>query len=388
MANRINNFVFTPQILSSEEVQQVNLKTNSHADSLPKEAGITVVADGQDSDGVVILEENSANKELDAKVNQIYKDGFTINNKNIETVNTPEDLKMALFQFGDRYKYTIENYQYKSWDDQTGIRQFINNESQKFYQNYIKKHPEGPYDLKEITRELIPVLDMAYKGRSSNIDNFDSTLDKIKANKENIDIVYATQNMNVENLSQEEYQNLKQEIIDYIMGNLASGNMDMYNIINNAGLSMNTHRGGANLSYNRLHQELQKSYGSNSNKMNYLEIAERSLSEALNDPKKLSEIVNNIIKTQQQKNQNILMQEINNMTETETGDATHKEEFKNNLLELMNEFLSKYEDNETDIVSDFKKFVQFRNLEESTMPWLKSIIQLFRFFEFFTAQEN
>lgn len=295
---------------------------------------------------------------------------------------------MALFQFGDRYKYTIENYQYKSWDDQTGIRQFINNESQKFYQNYIKKHPEGPSDLKEITRELIPVLDMAYKGRRSNVDNFDSTLDKIKANKENIDIVYAAQNMNVENLSQEEYQNLKQEIIDYIMGNLASGNMDMYNIINNAGLSMNTHRGGANLSYNRLYQELQKSYGSNSNKMNYLEIAERSLSEALNDHKKLSEIVNNIIKTQQQKNQNILMQEINNMTETETGDATHKEEFKNNLLELMNEFLSKYEDNETDIVSDFKKFVQFRNLEESTMSWLKSIIQLFRFFEFFTAQEN
>ena len=92
--------------------------------------------------------------------------------------------------------------------------------------NYIKENPEGPYDMEAVSASYIEKMDTAYAQRKEDVDAFNQSIEDKKASAGNFDALYASANNAGNYMDPDEFQNLKNQTIDYIIGQMLNGEVD------------------------------------------------------------------------------------------------------------------------------------------------------------------
>lgn len=103
---------------------------------------------------------------------------------------------------------------------------YLKEASAEFLANYLKENPEGPYDLDAVSAAYTQAMDQALATRSDEIDNMNDSINDMKNSSGDFESLYATAMDKGSYVDAGEFQELKDEAIDYILGQMMNGEMD------------------------------------------------------------------------------------------------------------------------------------------------------------------
>ena len=103
---------------------------------------------------------------------------------------------------------------------------YLKEASAEFLTNYLKENPEGPYDLDAVSAAYTQAMDQALATRSDEIDNMNDSINDMKNSSSDFESLYATAMEKGSYIDAGEFQELKDEAIDYILGQMMNGEID------------------------------------------------------------------------------------------------------------------------------------------------------------------
>lgn len=220
---------FTQKALTPEEIAQLDANKNGKVEQNEFNQGITWLSGGQDQEGEVNIGNNTL---VEAAKNAGMK----------EKAQNADELKQNITILKDEYieQYFTQNPSLTQ-DQRASALTFINNATNEFVNAYLRDNASGPYDMSTVAQlytlsiedkikdneTAIKNVNAAKNGYVNNLDtNYDSMVNiantSLGRDKDVADN-YITGN---------EWNQVKNKAIQYLMGSLISGNIDT-DLLNN-----------------------------------------------------------------------------------------------------------------------------------------------------------
>ncbi len=238
MVDGVNFNPFTGKALSAEEIQQLDankdgivsyeeLQDNMSwlASQAPDDEGEVQIDDGvENNTGTETPEEpKEPAPELDSRGLGIYN--AALNNGAERTADDAAELETFLTKVESQYiEKIIEEAGVE--DDASNVITYLRNQKAEFLNEYLQDNPEGPYDMEAVSAAYIQAMDEAFTTRQEGVDAFNEEIETKKEAAGNFEVLYSDAN-NVGNyMDPDEYQALKDKAVDYIIGQLLTGEID------------------------------------------------------------------------------------------------------------------------------------------------------------------
>lgn len=219
MVNGIQFNPFTGQVLTAEEIQQLDTNKDGLVSEAELEAGKAWLAVSQDSDGDVQIGEDST------VVKAAKNSGMTNSAENESELRS----NMAILQdeFTEQYFKTNTGL---SSEERSSIISLISTATNFFISLYLTEHPQGPYNMSEIApkyetnmeetitnnKNARAQVSASVDGYINNIDsNYSSMLDLVNSALEGDNYIKGT-----------EWNQIKNKAVQYLMGSLMSDSPD------------------------------------------------------------------------------------------------------------------------------------------------------------------
>lgn len=218
MVDGVNFNPFTMKAWTAEEITELDTNGDKKISESEVKAKWSWLA-GQDSEGDVAIGENTSDLTQAAK-----KAGMS------DTANTPEELKSNISILADEY---IEQYMTEHMElsdlERSGIQSLISTSATNFAAEYIAANPQGPYDMAKITEDFVAKMEQAITDNKNALNAVNAS---INGYKNNVDtnyesmLNYANTAMENKNVSNSEWNQVKNKAVQYLMGMLLNGQVD------------------------------------------------------------------------------------------------------------------------------------------------------------------
>ncbi len=237
MVDGVNFNPFTGKVLTAEEIQKLDENRDGIVSAEEFSANISWISQEQDVEGEVQIEEPSETTpsesevaeepapELDSRGEGIYN--AAINNGAQSTANDKTELEQYLTKVESQYiEKVLDESGAEGTSDASGIITYLKNQKTEFLNEYLQKHPEGPYDMEAVSAAYIQAMDTAFATRQEGVDAFNESIENKKTSAGNFDGLYAASNDVGGYMDPDEFQELKNQTVDYILGQMLSGEVD------------------------------------------------------------------------------------------------------------------------------------------------------------------
>ena len=236
MVDGVNFNPFTGKALTAEEIQKLDANRDGVVSSEEFTANISWISQGQDVEGEVQIDEGTQNPsepeqtepapELDTRGQGIYN--AAINNGAQSTANNQQELQEYLTKVESQYiEKKLGEADITDSTESSQIVTYLRNQKTEFLNEYLQKNPQGPYDMEAVSAAYIQKMDAAFVQRQEGVDAFNDSLADKKASAGNFDALYETANSAGSYMDPDEFQNLKDKAIDYILGKMMKGEVDV-----------------------------------------------------------------------------------------------------------------------------------------------------------------
>ena len=236
MVDGVNFNPFTGKALTAEEIQKLDANRDGVVSSEEFTANISWISQGQDVEGEVQIDEGTQNPsepeqtepapELDTRGQGIYN--AALNNGAQSTANNQQELQEYLTKVESQYiEKKLGEADITDSTESSQIITYLRNQKTEFLNEYLQKNPQGPYDMEAVSAAYIQKMDAAFVQRQEGVDAFNDSLADKKASAGNFDALYETANSAGSYMDPDEFQNLKDKAIDYILGKMMNGEVDV-----------------------------------------------------------------------------------------------------------------------------------------------------------------
>ncbi len=103
---------------------------------------------------------------------------------------------------------------------------YLKEASAEFLTNYLKENPEGPYDLDAVSAAYTKAMDEALAAKNEEIDDINDSFDDIKNSSTDFESLYATTTEKGSYIDSGEFEEIKDEAIDYILAQMMKDEID------------------------------------------------------------------------------------------------------------------------------------------------------------------
>lgn len=218
MVDGVNFNPFTMKAWSAEEIAELDTNGDQKISESEVKAKWSWLA-GKDTEGDVAIGEGVSNLTQAAK-----KAGMT------DTANTPEELKSNISILADEY---IEQYMTEHMElsdlERSGMQSLISTSAATFAAEYIAANPQGPYDMSKVADAFTAKMEQAIADNKSATDAVNALIDgyqnNVDANYEAM-LNYANTAMENKNITNSEWNQVKNKAVLYLMGMLLNGEVD------------------------------------------------------------------------------------------------------------------------------------------------------------------
>lgn len=227
MVDGVNFNPFTGKVLTTEEIQQLDLNKDGIVSNDELQQGMSWLAGGQDADGDVQIGEDSA-------VVKAAKNSGMTNSAEGET-----ELRSNIAILQDEY---IEHYFRAntglSSEERSNVISLVSTATNSFVSLYLTEHPQGPYNMTDIASKYEVNLDetitnnknaraqvtASVDGYLNNIDsNYSSLLDIVAKALGTDEGAHGADNY----IKGTEWNQIKNKAVQYLMGSLMSDSVDV-----------------------------------------------------------------------------------------------------------------------------------------------------------------
>lgn len=218
MVDGVNFNPFTMKAWSAEEIAELDTNGDKKISESEVKAKWSWLA-GQDSEGDVSIGENTSNLTQAAK-----------NAGMSDKANTPEELKSNISILSDEY---IEQYMTEHMElsdlERSGMQSLISTSAANFAAEYIAANPQGPYDMSKVADAFTAKMEQAIADNKNALDAVNASMDGYK---NNVDTNYesmlnlANTAMDNKNITNSEWNQVKNKAEQYLMGMLLNGQVD------------------------------------------------------------------------------------------------------------------------------------------------------------------
>lgn len=230
-------------------------------------------------------------------------------------------------------KEAEDQYIEKAMSDDASSSQlvvYLKNASAEFLTNYLKENPEGPYDMDAVSEAYTKAMDQALATRSDAIDGMNASIEDMKNTAGDFKDLFNTVSEQGNYIDSGEYQEIKDKAIDYILGQMMNGDEDKeFLSALNSGYKNNSNYNTALNAIKALENETDPA-----KIQELITKAEEAISKFIGDQK--ADGTSKLVDAINTKNQSIVDAEA----------AAKKEEYKQQLSELIDEMVENYS-NET-----------------------------------------
>ncbi len=234
MVDGVNFNPFTGKVLTAEEIQKLDENRDGIVSYEELTANISWVTQEQDVEGDVQIEEPETTEpeapaepapELDSRGEGIYN--AAINNGAQSTANDKTELEQYLTKVESQYiEKLLDESGIGGTSDASALITYMKNQKTEFLNEYLQKNPEGPYDMEAVSAAYIESMDSAYATRQEGVDAFYESVENKKASAGNFDGLHTAANDNGNYMDADEFQELKNQAVDYILGQMLNGEVD------------------------------------------------------------------------------------------------------------------------------------------------------------------
>lgn len=379
MVDGISFNPFTGKVFTEEEIEKIDTNKDSIISQEELNQALSWLSGGNDTDEEVSISDQNNNQPvtLTERGDSVFKTAQSNGLK--ESVQKSNELSEELTKVENEYIELILNE--KGISDSSEISlivSFLKNQKTEFIKNYTEQNPSGPYDMKAVTAAYIQAMDTAIQEREESLANVNNTIETIKASGEDFDMLTDAVSSAGNYISEQEYKNIKDQSIQYILGQMLN------NITDTAFLSAINPNYAKNTNYiDALNCIKSLQNCSDPKKMQeYLAKAQDSLSKFIGNQNVdgTSKLTNAIASaketkaaekqakaTEQYKTE--LSSVIDKMVETYSNTKIKKlfrkrlpkeseiKEYETKLNNIMDAFLAQYKGDGTNISSEFQSFV-------------------------------
>lgn len=230
MVDGVNFNPFTGKVFTTEEVQKLDTDADGKVSSEELLAGASWLSGEQDAEGDVQIGSEGSKTEtptLSGNAEKTYN--LAAQNGVKDTAEDSTQLQEYMNTLIDSYieQYIQQNPGMEN-NEKSSLITFIKSQGQEFVNQYIKENTTVPYDTKSVASDLISKLDAAVAERKATATEVN---DEIENYKNNVDANYeklaqATDKADDDFVTSNEFKQMKEEAVAYIMGMLLNGNED------------------------------------------------------------------------------------------------------------------------------------------------------------------
>ena len=222
---------FTGKVLTAEEIQKLDENRDGIVSSDELNKNMSWLAPEQDTEGEVQIDETSENNnpaqshQLDDRGNDIYNEA--LNNGAQSSADNREELEQYLTEIESRYiQRVLDESNMQGTAEESGIITYLKNQKTEFLNEYFQDHPKGPYDMEEVAASYIKTMDTAFAQRQQDAEKFSQSIENMKDSSANFENLFSAANIAGDDMDAEEFQALKDQTVDYILGQMMNGEID------------------------------------------------------------------------------------------------------------------------------------------------------------------
>lgn len=212
---------FTGQVLTPEEIQQLDLNRDGKVTQDELDQGMAWLSGGNDTDGVVQIGEQSPLTQA------ALKSGMS------PSANNETEFKAGIAILQDEFieHFFKENTGLTS-DERANIISLVSTATSTFVSTYLTEHPQGPYNMTDVASKyeinVKTSVDNNRKATGAVKASIDGYINNVDSNYDAM-ISYANSALVDENdiVKGTEWNQVKNKAVQYLMGSLMSGNIDV-----------------------------------------------------------------------------------------------------------------------------------------------------------------
>lgn len=212
---------FTGQVLTPEEIEKLDLNKNGIITQDELDQGMAWLSGGQDTDGEVQIGEQSP------LTKAALKSGMS------SSANNETEFKANIAILQDEFieHFFKENTGLTS-EERANIISLVSTATSSFVSLYLTEHPQGPYDMTDVASKyeinIKTALDNHRKATDAVKTSIDGYINNVDSNYDAM-LSYANSALVDENdiVKGTEWNQVKNKAVQYLMGSLMSGNIDV-----------------------------------------------------------------------------------------------------------------------------------------------------------------
>ena len=212
---------FTGQVLTPEEIEKLDLNKNGMVSDDELSQGKVWLSGGQDTDGEVQIGEQSQ------LTKAALKSGMS------QSANNESEFKANIAILQDEFieHFFKENTGLTS-EERANIISLVSTATSSFVSSYLTDNPKGPYDMTDVASKyeinIKTTLDNNRKATAAVKTSIDGYINNVDSNYTDM-LSYANSALVDENdiVKGTEWNQVKNKAVQYLMGSLMSGNIDI-----------------------------------------------------------------------------------------------------------------------------------------------------------------
>ena len=220
MVDGIHYNPFTGQVLTPEEIEQIDLNKDSIITQDELDQSMAWLSGDQDTDGEVQIGEQSQLTQA------ALKSGMS------SSANNETEFKANIAILQDEFieQFFKENTGLSS-EERTNIIALVSTATSTFVSTYLTENPKGPYNMTEIASKyeinIKTTLDNNRKATDAVKASIDGYINNVDSNYDAM-LSYANSALEGDNyVKGTEWNQIKNKAVQYLMGSLMSGNIDV-----------------------------------------------------------------------------------------------------------------------------------------------------------------
>ena len=212
---------FTGQVLTPDEIQRMDLNKDNVITQDELRQGMAWLSGGQDTDGEVQIGEQSQLTQA------ALKSGMS------ESAKDESELKANIAILQDEFiEHFFKENTGLSSEERTNIIALVSTATTSFVSSYLTENPQGPYDMTDVASKyeinIKTTLDNNRKATDAVKASIDGYINNVDSNYDAM-LSYANSALVDENdiVKGTEWNQVKNKAVQYLMGSLMSGNIDV-----------------------------------------------------------------------------------------------------------------------------------------------------------------
>ena len=236
MVDGVNFNPFTGKVLTAEEIQKLDENKDGIVSYEELNNNISWISSEQDAEGEVQIDDGTQNNtesqpveepevQLDTRGQNIYNAALSKGAQS--SAEDSAQLEEYLTKVESQYiEKVLDESGAAGTSDSGQIVAYLKNQKTEFLNEYVQQHPEGPYDMEAVSASYIQTMDAAFAERQEGVDAFNASIEDKKASAQNFNGLYTGANDVGNYMDPDEYQELKNQSVDYIIGSMLNGEVD------------------------------------------------------------------------------------------------------------------------------------------------------------------